>query len=78
MSRLTLFLLAGMFFIFAVWAVFGFTYASTLIPFACNAISKILAFAVAVSLFLTKQPADRSLAEPIRESLPRRESAGFV
>ncbi|MGO8947928.1 MAG: hypothetical protein ACLQUY_09740 [Ktedonobacterales bacterium] len=72
-SRLTLFLLAGMFFVFAVWAVFGFTYASTPLPYACNAISKILAFAVAVSLFLTRQPADRSPAEPIGESLPRRE-----
>ena len=77
-SRLTLFLLAGMFFVFAVWAVFGFTYPSVPISYACNAISKILAFAVAVSLFLTRQPADRSPAEPVGESLPRRESAGFV
>ena len=77
-SRLTLFLLAGMFFLFAVWAVFGFTYASTPLPYACNAISKILAFAVAVSLFLTRQPVDRSQAQPIRESLPNRASAGFV
>ncbi|MGO8948866.1 MAG: hypothetical protein ACLQUY_14685 [Ktedonobacterales bacterium] len=77
-SRLTLFLLAGMFFIFAVWAVFSFTYASTPIPYACNAISKVLAFAVAVSLFLTRESADRSQAEPVGESLPRRESAGFV
>jgi hypothetical protein len=77
-SRLTLFLLAGMFFVFAVWAVFGFTYASTPLPYACNAISKILAFAVAVSLFLTRQPADRSQAEPVGESLPRRASTGLV
>jgi hypothetical protein len=73
-SRLTLFLLAGMFFIFAVWAVFGFTYASSPLPYACNAISKILAFAVAVSLFLTRQPAAHAPAEPIGESLPNRES----
>ena len=77
-SRLTLFLLAGMFFIFAVWAVFGFTYPSVPISYACNVTSKILAFAVAVSLFLTRRPAARSPAEPVGESLPRRESAGFV
>jgi hypothetical protein len=81
-SRLTLFLLAGMFFVFAVWAVFGFTYPSVPISYACNATSKILAFAVAVSLFLTRQPADHapadSLAEPVGESLPNRESVGFV
>jgi hypothetical protein len=73
-SRLTLFLLAGMFFVFAVWAAFGFTYASTPLPYACNAISKILAFAVAVSLFLTRQSAARTPAAPIEESLPNRES----
>ena len=81
-SRLTLFLLAGMFFVFAVWAVFGFTYPSVPISYACNVTSKILAFAVAVSLFLTRKPAADapagSPAEPIRESLPNRESTGFV
>jgi hypothetical protein len=54
-SRLTLFLLAGMFLIFAVWAVFGFAYPSTPLPYACNATSKILAFAAAVSLFLPQK-----------------------
>ena len=77
-TRLTLFLLAGMFFIFAVWAVFGFTFALTPIPYACNAISKILAFAVAVSLFLTRQPAQHAPTEPIEASLPTRERAGFA
>ena len=72
-SRLTLFLLAGMFFVFAMWAVFGFTYPSVPISYACNAISKILAFAVAVSLFLTRQPAAQAPAESIGESLPNRE-----
>jgi hypothetical protein len=73
-SRLTLFLLAGMFFVFAVWAVFGFTYPSSPLPYACNAASKILAFAAAVSLFLTRQPAVHAPAEPIGESLPNREN----
>ena len=52
LSRSTLFLLAGMFVIFAVWAVFGFAYPAAPLPIALNMISKILAFATAVSLFL--------------------------
>jgi hypothetical protein len=68
-SRLTLFLLAGMFFVFAVWAVFGFTYPSVPISYACNAISKILAFAVAVSLFVSREPAGHSPIE-LSEDLP--------
>jgi hypothetical protein len=77
-SRLTLFLLAGMFFVFAVWAVFGFTYPSVPISYVCNVTSKILAFAAAISLFLTRQPAAHAPAGPVGESLPRRESVGFV
>ena len=52
LSRATLFLLAGMFLIFAVWAVFGFAYPAAPIPIALNMLTKILAFATAVSLFL--------------------------
>jgi hypothetical protein len=52
LSRYTLFLLAAMFLTFAVWALFGFAYPAAPIPIALNAISKILAFATAVSLFL--------------------------
>jgi hypothetical protein len=52
LSRSTLFLLAGMFLLFAVWAVFGFAYPAAPIPIALNTIAKILAFATAVSLFL--------------------------
>ncbi len=52
LSRSTLFLLAAMFLIFAVWALFGFAYPVAPIPVALNMISKILAFATAVSLFL--------------------------
>jgi hypothetical protein len=77
-SRLTLFLLAAMFLVFAVWAVFGFAYASTPLPYACNAVSKVLAFAVAISLFLTSQPAVHAPAQPVEESLPKRENAGLV
>ena len=57
LSRYSLFLLAGMFVIFAIWALFGFAYPLTPLPFAMNVIGKILAFATAVSLFL---PAEKS------------------
>ncbi len=52
LSRSTLFLLAGMFLLFAVWALFGFAYPAAPIPIALNTIAKMLAFATAVSLFL--------------------------
>ena len=55
LSRYTLFLLAGIFLIFAVWALFGFAYPAAPIPVALNTISKILAFATAVSLFLPQE-----------------------
>ena len=52
LSKFTFFLLAGMFFVFAVWALAGFAYPSTPFPIAMNMLSKIVAFAVAISLFL--------------------------
>jgi hypothetical protein len=55
-SRYTLFALGAMFLVFAVWAAFGFSYPSTPLPVACNAVSKILSFVVAITLFLP-QPA---------------------
>ncbi len=53
LTRYTLFLLAGMFLLFTVWALFGFTYPSTPIPITLNMLSKVVAFATAVSLFTT-------------------------
>jgi hypothetical protein len=52
LSKVTFFLLAGMFFVFAVWALDGFAYPSTPFPIAMNMLSKIVAFAVAISLFV--------------------------
>ncbi len=52
LKRSTFFLLAALFLLFAVWALFGFAYPSTPIPLALNMLSKVVAFAVAVSLFL--------------------------
>ncbi len=51
-ARSTLLLLAGMFLVFAVWALFGFTYPAWPLPIALNIISKALAFAVSISLFV--------------------------
>ena len=51
LSKFTFFLLAGMFFVFAIWALAGFAYPSTPFPIAMNMLSKIVAFAVAISLF---------------------------
>jgi hypothetical protein len=52
LSRYTLFALAGVFFIFAVWALFGFSYPFTPLPIALNMISKIMSFIVAITLFI--------------------------
>ncbi len=51
-SRYTLFSLAGMFFVFAIWAMFGFSYPLSALPIGLNAVSKVLSFVVAVTLFL--------------------------
>jgi hypothetical protein len=52
LSRATLFSLAGMFLVFGIWAGFGFAYPSAPIPIALNAISKVLCFVAAITLFL--------------------------
>lgn len=55
LSRYTVFFLAAIFLIFAIWALFGFAYPAAPIPIALNMLSKIMAFAVAVSLFLPQE-----------------------
>jgi len=64
LSRYALFFLAGMFLVFAVWAVFGFAYPATPLAIAFNIISKILAFAAAVSLFLPSE----KVTEQVRDA----------
>jgi len=72
LTRYTLFLLAGMFFLFAVWALFGFAYPSTPIPIALNMLSKVVAFATAVSLFTTALPSgERTKAGPSHPDNPQ-------
>jgi len=52
LSRMTFLAFALMLLIFAVWALFGLGYPSAPLPFAFNAVSKVVAFVVALSLFL--------------------------
>ncbi|HYW01848.1 MAG TPA: hypothetical protein VE862_10270 [Candidatus Acidoferrum sp.] len=52
LSKYTLFALAGVFFVFAVWALFGFSYPSDGVPLALNTTSKILSFVTAITLFV--------------------------
>jgi len=49
---------AGMFVVFAVWAVFGFAFPAEPLPLALNVISKILCFVAAIMLFVWR--ADRA------------------
>jgi hypothetical protein len=53
-TRWTAVWLAGMLGVFAVWALIGFEYPWGGFPLAMNIVSKILAFAVSVSLFVRK------------------------
>jgi hypothetical protein len=55
LSKYTLFSIAAMLLVFAVWALFGFSYPSNPIPFALNVVSKILSFVAAVTLFLPQK-----------------------
>lgn len=58
----TLFLLAGMFLVFTVWALFGFAYPSQPMPIALNMLSKVIAFAASVSLFITARTSKDTVA----------------
>jgi hypothetical protein len=55
LSRAAFFAFALMLVIFAVWALFGLGYPAAPLPFAFNAASKVVAFVVALSLFLPQR-----------------------
>jgi len=55
LSRYTLFSLGAMFFVFAMWALFGFSYPSHPLPIVFNGTSKILSFVAAITLFLPQR-----------------------
>jgi len=63
LSRAAFFAFALMLLIFAAWALFGLGYPSAPLPFAFNAVSKVAAFVVALSLFLP-QRGQASAPEP--------------
>jgi hypothetical protein len=65
--RATLWCLAGMLVLFAAWGLIGFGYPSTPGPFTFNALSKILALATSLTLFLP-QPARSRTPEPAAAS----------
>ncbi len=55
LQRATLWCLAGMLAVFAVWSLFGFSYPSAPGPITLNALSKILALVTALTLFLPER-----------------------
>jgi hypothetical protein len=55
LSRATFFSFALMLAVFAGWALTGFGYPSAPVPFAFNAVSKLLAFATVLTLFLPQR-----------------------
>lgn len=67
LSRSAFFCFAAMLAVFAVWSLAGFAYPSTALPIALNVVSKLLAFATVLSLFLP-QRAKASPSEPASES----------
>lgn len=71
LSRASFFFFALMLGVFAVWALTGFGYPSAPVPIALNMVSKILAFAATLSLFLPQ----RATVTPARPASP---SAGTL
>jgi len=68
LTRATFFSFALMLGVWAAWALAGFGYPSAPLPIALNVASKILAFVVAFTLFLSRQPAPRLAGELARRS----------
>lgn len=58
LRRQTLFALAGMFLVWAVWALFGFAYPDQPLTIVLNVVSKLLAAVAGVMLFLPDPAAD--------------------
>jgi hypothetical protein len=68
LSRAALMCFALMLAVFAVWGLSGFGYPSAPVPFTLNVVSKILAFAVTLGLFVP-QTARASTPGPIPSPL---------
>jgi hypothetical protein len=66
LSRATFFGFAAVLAVFAVWGLAGFGYPSAPLAYTLNVVSKILAFATALSLFL-RRPDSSAQAVPLGE-----------
>jgi hypothetical protein len=69
-TRWTAVWLASMFAVFAVWAIIGFEYPWGGLPLTMNIVSKVFAFAAALSLFVRREHLDAARA-PV-DRAPRR------
>jgi hypothetical protein len=59
-TKYSVYLFALMLFVFALWALDGYSYPSNPFSFLMNAISKVLSFAAAAAMFAIKSPASLS------------------
>ncbi len=73
LTRVTCFAFAAMLLVFAIWGLSGFKYPFTPLPYACNVVSKILAFVTVLNLF---QP--RALWAGARARVGARSGSGAV
>jgi hypothetical protein len=64
-TRLTVVSVSLMLLVFAAWALAGFGYPSSALPVALNVVSKLLAFAAALGLFLPARAAQRDPVRPL-------------
>jgi hypothetical protein len=68
LSRAAFMFFALMLTVFAAWGLSGFAYPSMPVPFALNVVSKILAFAAALSLFLSRRAPASASGPPANSS----------
>lgn len=64
LSRVTFYLFGSMLVVFAAWGLAGFAYPSAPFPIAMNVISKLLALATALSLYLPPRAPVTAAADP--------------
>jgi ABC-2 type transport system ATP-binding protein len=73
--RSTFFCFALMIGVFGIWALFGFGYPQSALPFTLNVVSKVLAFITALTLFLPDRlrnwRTDGPARAPTREQVPQ-------
>lgn len=69
LRRSTFFCFASILVVFAIWALYGFGYPNTSLFYSLNVVSKLLAFATALTLFLP-QRVTPAAASPAAASVP--------